>query len=132
MCVCLRYEVSAGDVGEEGEEHTARCDPNSNHEHLSGGWLPRHFRLPFPPARSPDSINSEENHLEVPVAANNPSFCRRKYLSIGKTWRDTEEDMLAETVPSLPYLLGSSGRCQKKKRVWCVHLDHRDSRVKYL
>lgn len=117
MCVCLRYEASAGDVGEEGEEHTARCDPNSDHEHLSGSWLPRHFRLPFPATRSPDSINSEENHLEVPVAANNPSFSRRKYLSIGKAWRDTEEDVLAETVSSLPSLLGSSGRCQKKKRV---------------
>ena len=71
----------------------------------------------FHSTSSPDSINSEENHLEVPIAANNPSFSRRKYLSIGKTWRDTEEDKLAETVPPSPSLLASSGRCQKKKRV---------------
>lgn len=70
------------DVGEEGKEQTARCDPNSNHKHLNIGLSFRHFRLPFHPF--PRHINNEENHLEVTIAANNPSFSRHKYLTMEK------------------------------------------------
>lgn len=96
-------------------------DPNSNHKHLNIGLSSRHFRLPFHPF--PRHINNEENHLEVTIAANNPSFSRHKYLTNGKIQRDIEDDMLAATVTSLAPLLGSH-RCKKKQGVSCVHFDN--------
>lgn len=55
----------------------------------------------FHSTRSPDSFNSEENYLEVTVAANNPSSSGRKYLTNRKTQRDMGETTPAVTVTSL-------------------------------
>lgn len=55
----------------------------------------------FHAARSLDGINSEENHLQVTVAANNPSSSRRKYLTNRKIQRDMGKTRPAKTVTSL-------------------------------
>lgn len=90
----------AGAVGEDGEEQTACCDPSGgHHQPLDTASSPGRFRLPF--YASPDSSNSEENHLEVTVAANNPSSSGRKYLTNRKTQRDMGETTPAATVTSL-------------------------------
>lgn len=123
MCSCLRYEV---DVGEEGKEQTAvviqKAATNTStlvcHPEASG----------LHATRSLDNTERGQQHLEITVAANNPSFSRNKYLPQTQNIRCTKDNVLAKIVSSLVPLLESHWRC-KKKQVWWTHFDNSVSRV---